>query len=334
MLVVAYAIPLCALLLLLYIEYRPFGYSTTYILDVGSDADTDIRADIYLVPTTDLSERKIDAEGTTYRELNGIVDIKFQNPYTINPDALDIGIDGSDVQRLYSTALPNFSSTPWKQNIDLRLADTARTAVTGNAIFFDGGMYFDGDAWLETDHTQLSPSQPMSVYVVWKPIDSDTDKQFLIGTEYWGVYQSANEIFVALGPQSGTSDTALRITAPIQETFFNETHTLLMRYIPPDSDLDTHGMIEVYLDTQLIERRIIQAESGMMLPSSRVVSMGWSPRSYGTISTFKGYLYQVALTDTADAVLASPPPERAQIDGFTLYSRGGRIYSVEATITQ
>jgi len=72
-----YAIPLAFLLYVLYINYLPFGYHKTFTINVGSNNDTKV-SEFYLEPSPDLSERKTAADGTPYRELNGMATAVFK----------------------------------------------------------------------------------------------------------------------------------------------------------------------------------------------------------------------------------------------------------------
>src|SRR3989338_2800467 len=61
----AYAIPLAVLLYVLYINFLPFGYNKTFVINVGAQDDTS--GEFRLDPSRYLSDRKTANDGTIYR---------------------------------------------------------------------------------------------------------------------------------------------------------------------------------------------------------------------------------------------------------------------------
>src|SRR3989344_8968978 len=70
---IPFVIPLAIIGYVVYWNWLPFGYEKTYVLDVGSEGDTDSSRDLYLRDLTDIgriSEPMIDENGNTYRDIN------------------------------------------------------------------------------------------------------------------------------------------------------------------------------------------------------------------------------------------------------------------------
>ena len=96
----AYALPALFLVYVLYWNFLPFGYEKTFTIQVGAPGDT--KGEFYLEPSKDLSEPKVAADGTTYRELNGIAYAVFSPKAVLRNATITVSVEG----------LPSDSPTP------------------------------------------------------------------------------------------------------------------------------------------------------------------------------------------------------------------------------
>jgi len=88
-----YLIPFVIFVYIIYINWLPFGFEKTYILNVGNEEDTDISKELYLVESDALGPRTC-VEGECFRELNGTVKIKMNLPDWVD-DRINIGFESN-----------------------------------------------------------------------------------------------------------------------------------------------------------------------------------------------------------------------------------------------
>lgn len=124
--ILAYGIPLAFLTYVLYINYLPFGYNKTFTIDVGSANDTTV-GEFYLEPSPDLSERKTNPDGTTYRELNGIAKIIFKPNVVLKNAEITVSVEGEGVQIIPPVIDFNPDDYDWDYAWDFTKKDTAFT---------------------------------------------------------------------------------------------------------------------------------------------------------------------------------------------------------------
>ena len=168
----AYAIPLSFLAYVLYINYLPFGYEKTFVIDVGSEGDTDSSQVFYLQPSADLGERKTAPDGTTYRELDGIAYAVFKPNVVLKDAEITIEVEGDGV----SIIPPVIDFDPDTVNWDYEWDFTKGipNELEGDAFYFDGCAYFDGKSRLELpESADMFEDGPFTVYAEWTPENNE-----------------------------------------------------------------------------------------------------------------------------------------------------------------
>jgi hypothetical protein len=101
----AYIIPVFVLLFILYMNFLPFGYSKTIVLDVGSSSDGS--GEFYV--GSGFGPRQI-LDGVTFRTLNGSGELIFSPLAVLHSAELEIELVGEGV---YFPVMPDVSSIDW-----------------------------------------------------------------------------------------------------------------------------------------------------------------------------------------------------------------------------
>lgn len=248
----AYAIPLMFLGYVLYINYLPFGYHKTFTIEVGAPDDTDSSRAFYLEPSRNLSERKVDAEGKPYRELNGMVVAHF-NPGVVLKDAqVTVSVEGGEGIEIIPPYIDfDPSSVEWDYSWDFTQGKEPQAlGLVGDAFPFDGCMYFDGKSKLELpDSADQFENGPFTVYAEWKPENKVDNFQQIVGHYNWELLQHSDSVTFQVGRMNSGTGPIYSVEYLITKDFFNQKHTALATYSPSNN-----GYIELYIDGNLVDR--------------------------------------------------------------------------------
>jgi len=286
-----YAIPLAFLLYVLYINYLPFGYHKTFTINVGSENDTKV-SEFYLEPSKDLSERKNNPDGTTYRELNGMAAAVFKPNVVLNNAEITVEAEGDGISIIppYIDFDPN--SVQWDYSWDFTKGiPSDLTNINNKAFYFDGATYFDGTARLElASSSDMFEDGPFTVYAEWMPIDDTGDEQQIIGHFNWELWQNKDSVSFQVGRMNDENGrfylAKYKILDPKQ--FFNKKHTALIIY-----NTTENGYIDFFMDGDLAERLYFESDKIWKDYGNKNLSIGWTLHNYGNNPYFKGTLYKI-----------------------------------------
>ncbi len=283
----AYAIPLTFLLYVLYMNFLPFGYNKSFVIDVGSPTDTKV-SEFYLEPSKDLSESKVGPDGKTYRELNGTASVVFKPKVILKNATATISVDGEGVSII--PPVINFdpsSITDWDYSWDFTKGIPKE--LVGNAFMFDGATYFDGKSRLELPNTANKfENRAFSIYVEWEPRDSENNTQQIIGHYNWEIWQNKETVEFRVGRMTNNTGPAYSLKFNIIPDFFNKSHTALAIYNPSES-----GYIEFYVDGNFAGRTYFANEKIFTKYGDQNLSLGWTPHNNSNSPYFIGSVYKV-----------------------------------------
>ena len=290
---VAYAIPLSFLLYVLYINFLPFGYNKTFIIDVGSSNDTKV-SEFYLEPSKDLSERKIAKDGTAYRELNGTAKVVFKPKVVLKDAQITISTEDEGISIIPPYINLNPDSIDWDYSWDFTKEVPKDLINKADKVFyFDGNTYFDGSARLEMpESADIFENGPFTIYAEWMPIDSENDFQQIIGHFNWELWQNKNTIDFRIGRMNDNEGPFYSIEYPITEEFFNKKHTAIAIYNPSDN-----GYIEFFVDNNLAGRKYFGSDKIWKDYGNQNLSFGWTPHNYGKSPYFSGYIHKTNIIE-------------------------------------
>ncbi len=310
-----------------YVNFLPFGLNTHNELIFGKENDT--LGVFKLLPSSAWGSRDVEQSGTTYRTIEGSAQITYQPKYVLTKSKISLTIEGDDVAAYTDTVPFNPELfNKWQHNWDL--STRIPTEFKGNTYLFDGCTYFDGKSIMYYENTKdLFESGTFSLYVEWQP-NEVLDYQQIVGHFNWELFQSKNFVIFQVGKMAGTTSTTFySIRAPIDQTFFNKKHKILIQY-KPDS---TNGYIEMFLDDKFVERRNIGSARIDPQYGDNNLTFGWSSHNYQQNPRFKGCLYRVAysqdlaITPTKELSYTSNTPEAL----FNIVGKG-KIYKASITV--
>lgn len=293
----AYFLPLCLFIWVLWWNYSPLGYNKTYTIDVGSENDTKGR--FYLEPSKDLGERQTAEDGITFRTLNGVVYAVFKPEAVLRDARLIFEIKGGDAFMMPLTISDDYSKYKWEYNWDFAKGSLPE-GLKGNANFTTGEACasFNGiDQKLELPESKdLFENEAFTVYAKWRPDNSASSSQQIVGHYNWGLWQNKDNVEFRVGRMNNKDGKFYSIKAPIleenPEDFFGQTHTALAIYNPDSNG----GYIDLYMDEQYAGRtyfggeRIWEDYNG-----NRNLSIGKS--DHGTANYFDGCIYETNINN-------------------------------------
>ncbi|MEI6529372.1 MAG: hypothetical protein WCN88_03180 [Candidatus Falkowbacteria bacterium] len=286
-----YALPLGFLLYVLYINFLPFGYHKTFIINVGSANDTTV-SEFYLEPSQDLSGRKTNPDGTTYRELTGMATAVFKPNVVLKDAEITVEVEGEGVSLIppYLDFDPN--SVQWDKSWDFTKG-VPGDLVNKNkkAFLFDGATYLDGTARLEiASSSDMFEDGAFTVYAEWLPTDDSSDGQQIVGHYNWELWQNKESVSFQIGRVNNKDGQFYNIKIPIDKKFFNKKHSLMAIYFSSD----INGYIELFVDGQFSVRAYLGPDKIWTdYNGKNDLSFGWTSHNYGTSPYFRGNLYKV-----------------------------------------
>ncbi len=281
-----YVIPFIFLLYLLNINYHPFGYSKTFIINVGNKNDTNV-SEFYLEPSKNLSVAKKTQSNIEYRELNGSAFAIFKPHDILNSANIKVSVTGHGVYLVPPIVKFDLSTIDWDYSWDFSNTDTLKI-FSGNAFNFDNAIFFDGNSRLEfLNSVDKFEQGPFSVYIEWKPTDSIGYGQQIIGHFNWELFQNNNSVTFTIGRMSNISGSFYTIKYPIDQNFFNNKHSAIIIYSP-----SKNGYMEMYIDNNFIGRTYFNTETIWKDYGKDNLSIGWSKNyNYGKNAKFTGFIY-------------------------------------------
>lgn len=303
----AYAIPLAFLGYVLYINYLPFGYNKTFVINVGAQGDT--AGEFYLEPSKSLSERKVAPDGTTYRELSGSAFAVFKPNVVLKDATITIEVEGDGVSIIPPYIEFDPSTINWDYSWDFTKG--IPKDLTGNAFMFDGEATFNGrDTRLELSNSaDLFEDGPFTVYAEWTPKDSENNGQQIVGHYNWELWQNKDSVEFRVGRMNDGKGPAYSVKYTIQNTeFFNIKHTAVAIYNPSEA-----GYIDLFVDGNFAGRTYFITDTIWKDYGKEDLSFGWTPHNYSKSPHFKGVLHTINIssqnilpdTYTANFILAT-----------------------------
>lgn len=285
----AYAIPLAFLLYVLYINFLPFGYSKTFIINVGAEDDTK-SGEFYLEPSAGLSEKKKDeTTGETYRELSGIAYAVFKPKAVLKDAEITVSVEGENVSLIPTEIDFDPEEIQWDHMWDF--SQGIPKGWRGNAFMFDEELTWNGEdtrLYLPYSRDKFEDG-PFSVYVEWSPTDEENNSQQIVGHYNWEIWQNKETVDFRVGRMNNAQGPAYSIRYKFDpDLFFNEIHSALAVYNPSG----VNGYIELYIDNNFAGRTYIGKDKIWKdYNSTHNLSLGWSPHNFNQNPFFSGAIY-------------------------------------------
>ncbi len=247
---VSILIPLIIIGYVVYMNFLPFGFEKTYVLDVGAIGDTTITKQIYLEKTDTLSEPIQEGE-QKFRTLKGFANLMFKPRIALKDAIIDIEVIGDNVFIIPPKI--EFDSSKYKWNLPIDFSKGIPDLLEGDAEFIDGCVYFDGQSSLSypNSHNEFEEG-PFAVYVEWTPENNKENFQQIVGHYNWELLQEKNRVRFSVGRMNNKDGEFYPINYPIDSDFFNNKHSVLAIYNP-----SKNGYIEFFVDNKFIERKYI-----------------------------------------------------------------------------
>lgn len=286
----AYAIPLVFLLYVLYMNFLPFGYHKTFVIDVGTEGDTS--GEFYLEPARTLSERKVAPDGTTYRELNGPAYAVFKPKAVLKDATITVSVEGDGVSIIPPVIDFDPSTVTWDYQWDFTKG--IPSDFVGNAFMFDGEATFNGrDTRLELpDSADLFEDGPFTLYAEWTPKDSEGNGQQIVGHFNWELFQNRDSVSFGFGRMNDKDGAFHSIKYSVTPEFFDKKHTALAVYSPSEN-----GYADFYVDGNFAGRAYFNSDTIWRNYGTDNLSLGWAKHyNYGKNPHLKGIIHAVNIS--------------------------------------
>ncbi len=278
---VSILIPLIILGYVVYMNWLPFGFEKTYVLDVGSKGDTLVTKQIYLEKSDALGEA-IQEENRTYRTLEGSTNIVFKPKAVLKDAIVDIEIIGDDV---YIVPPIEFDYSKYDWNLSIDFSKGIPDFLEGNAEFDEERkcVYFDGQSSLSYPgtHDQFEEG-PFAVYVEWTPENDKGNFQQIIGHYNWELFQRPSYVMFRVGRMSDITGPAYSTIYPITSNFFNKKHSALSVYNPSQK-----GYMQLFVDNNFVGIENIKNET-IWRDYNEFKPLSFGKSSHGSATHFIG----------------------------------------------
>jgi hypothetical protein len=251
----AYALPVLALLIVLYLNYLPFGYDRTFVIQAGVAGDRD--GQFRLISARDgLSERLTAADGTPYREISGASYAVFSPRAYLRDARVHITIDGDNIVMLPPNIAFDPAAYAW---------DTASTAGTDSCIAIP-----DPRSEALAAALPQSRDEAFSFYAEWTPQADASGLGLLAGTSSLGIVQTRDDVRFTVGSTT--------LKHPVdRDEFFGVRHAVLAAYAPGTAEQPS-ARIDLFVDGDFAGRIYFDAEQG---PSAPPTAEGTPAPYYG-----------------------------------------------------
>lgn len=287
----AYFIPFSFLIYVLYLNFLPFGYDKIFTIQVGSATDT--TGQFYIEPSPNLSERKTDENGMSYRELNGVAYATFEPSLAFKKARVSIEINGEGIQIDPTTINFDKRSINWRHV--WTFSNNVPLELTGDAFYFDNGVYFDGESRLELPNSgNLVEGGPFTIYAEWLPRDDLSSSQEIVGHYNWEIFQNRDSISFQVGRMSSSTGPFYTVRKQITNDFFNKRHQLIAIYSPATTPLES-GYIELYIDNSFADKTFLGQQILWKDYGNKNITFGKS--DHGVASYFNGFLYDIRIIE-------------------------------------
>jgi hypothetical protein len=285
----AFAIPISILLYAFYINYLPFGYSESYVLNIDENGDVSPLSDkIYL---EDINGRRILRVSNESSQINlAIVPGVILNNASINVSVegegylgTPLSIDLDEVEWDYEWNLSNGVPEDFRGNANFNEEE--------RCMFFDA---YDEQTLYIPDTEDEFESGPMSIYVSWKPSMTSEllgDYQQIIGHFNWDIWQGEKSVQFRIGRLNDSSGPAYSISYPISLDFFEERHEALAIYYPRSDN----GYFEFWVDGNFAGRKYIGNETIYENYGNSDLNFGWTSHNYRRNPYYDGCLYEARI---------------------------------------
>jgi hypothetical protein len=280
----AYIIPLALLAYILCLNYLPFGYDRTFVIEAGKAGDRD--GQFFLDTSEGLSPRMTAADGSTYRELSGFVYAVFKPKAILRNATATVTVSDEGVYLISPWLDVQPDTLDWQYNL--------ATASSTN-----GCTYFNGSSTrLSIPSSETSPDgNAFTVYTEWTPADSQHAAQLIVGHYHWELLQNKDDVQFYIRTMEG-KDGIRSIRYPINDSeFFNKKHSALAIYAPANKER-LNGYIDLYIDNRFAGRTYFGFETVLKEGlAERDITLGKSGHS--DASFFKGCINDLRMMKSA-----------------------------------
>lgn len=292
--VIAYLIPLLILGYVIYLNWLPFGYEKTYILDVGAKGDIDSSKELYLVKNKDLSPIYVE-DNKTFRYLTGTAELVFNPKVVLRNATIDVSVTGENV---FVGSSIDFDKNDWDMFIDF--SNGIPEYLTGDAVYNGECAYINWTSRLVFPRTENRfESGPFTVYAEWVPENKEDNFQEIVGHYNWELLQEKNQVRFLVGRMNNATGPFYSVSYNVDSSFFNKKHSALAIYNPGEN-----GYIELFVDNNFAERKyigndVIWNDYGDNFP----LSFGKS--EHGAGSYYIGCLYSFGFKDSISSYFSN-----------------------------
>ncbi|MEK6855567.1 MAG: hypothetical protein AABX66_00235 [Nanoarchaeota archaeon] len=284
--VLAFVIPILIILFFVYINYTPFGYSSSYEINISENGNVVSSSNnAYL---TDLKGNKINNLSNVYDY--GAINLVVNAKVVLKDASINVSIEGND--SYFTEYLPyDFSKGDYFWNFSKRipfpLNGTAKYDSENKFICFNAS---NNETLNYPNSSEMFEEGSFVIYAKWKPENPIGINQQIIGHYNWELWQSNNSVKFMVGRLDNKTGTIPSIAYPINSTFFGEAHNAIAVY---NTENDSKGYIELWVDGEFAGRKGIGDERiWRNYNLDRNLSFGWSPHNYENNSYYAGCVYE------------------------------------------
>jgi hypothetical protein len=284
--VLAWTLPVLFILLILYINFLPFGFQKEYTMTIGYDGSVvSSSPQMYL---QDMMGNKITNLAGVYNY--SFVSLVLKPRFILKNAMVNASVIGDNIY----FAKTNFSAGNNSWDYLWNFSKSVPDSLVGNAKYNNktGCVYFNGS----NNETLYYPSSSgvfetgsFIFYAKWKPENMNKTAQQIVGHSNWELWQNNNSVEFMIVRLENKSANISSIYYKIDKSFFNKTHEALVVY---RGDKTGSGYIELFVDGNFSGRKSI-GNKNIWMEYNGEGNLTFGKSSYVNSSYYDGCIYQV-----------------------------------------
>ncbi len=282
--VVVYGIPLAIIGYVVYMNWLPFGFEKTYVLDVGAKGDTTTTNELYLERNDALSESIQEGE-QTFRTLEGSTNLMFKPKVVLKNAKVEVEVVGDNV--FVVPPKIDFDPLKYEWNLSIDFSKGIPDFLEGNVELINNCAYFDGQSSLSYPNTyDQFEKGPFTIYAEWTPENDKDNFQQIMGHFNWELLQNSNSVKFQIGRMNDNTGPTYAISNSIDLDFLNNKHSVLAIYKPLEN-----GYIDLFIDDSFAGREYIKNDA-IWQDYNKDKSLSFGKSDHGVATHYVGCIHK------------------------------------------
>ena len=287
--ILAWVLPIIFILVVLYINFLPFGFQKDYTITIAQDGS--VLSSSSQVWLQDLKENKITNLTDVYDY--GQINVVIKPRAVLGNATVNVSIINSNISNVY-LAKTSFDVHKNKWDYSWNFTKKMPSSLDGTVKYDkdEGCVYFNGSLNQTLSYYKsedMFENGSFIVYAEWKPEDVNGTNQQIMGHYNWELWQSNDSVRFMVGRLDNKNGTLPSISYPVNASFFNKSHNALAVYFADKKK--GLGYIELFVDGNFLGRKTISNQT-IWADYNGERSLTFGKSGHGVSTYYTGCVYQ------------------------------------------